>query len=401
MSAGRGSRFWRRGFGLLVGAGVGAACGFFGVRAIREVLPEVEAGWLPGVLVLASLPLAFLLAVAVHECGHLAAGLARGGRFLLLIVGPLRLVNTRAGLRWGRNRSFPLFGGLASVAPRDASRIETDFGWLIAGGPLASLVGGAALVALAIGVGNSLPEPVGAWLFGLWFLVLVMGGMSLGLGLLALVPNRAAGFPSDGARLLSLWRGGPKAAREAALFSLVAMAAGGVRSRDLPDDLVARAIDPAASADDGTEVAARLIAYTMRLDRGEVTRAAENLREALPWAGGAPQMLRDALMLEWAYLQARHLGDATGARRALEEAGAYELSPETRLRAEAALALAEARWGDAARGAADALAARDRGISAGGSPETEEWSRAILDEARRRLAEAGSTAAPPVRPPAA
>jgi hypothetical protein len=382
MARGSTTPWWRR-LGLLAAGGVGAACGYFGVHVVREVMPEVEAGWLPGVLALVSLPLAFLLAVAVHECGHLLAGLLRGGRFLLLIVGPLRLASTRDGLRWGRNRSFPLFGGLASVAPRDASRIEADFGWLIAGGPLASLAGGAVLVATGLGFGSVLAEPVGAWTFGLWFLCLLVGGMSLGLGVLALVPNRTAGFPSDGARLLSLWRGGPKAAREAALFALVAMVTGGVRSRDLPDDLVARATDAGAPADGGTEVAARLIAYSVALDRGDAPRAAEHLRAALPLAGAAPALLQDGLMLEWAYFQARHLGDAAGARQALARAGAYELSPETRLRAEAALALAECRWDDAAGRAEESLAARGRGLSAGASPETEEWSRAMLDDARR------------------
>ena len=102
---------WRvLGIGL-VGGALGAGVGY----GLASVLPGLMAvgdfskAQKLGVLALGA-P-AFGLGILVHELGHVAGGKLAGFRFLLLLVGPLKLQRTPEGFRFGLNRSANVAGG--------------------------------------------------------------------------------------------------------------------------------------------------------------------------------------------------------------------------------------------------------------------------------------------------
>ena len=165
-------------------------------------LPELDGsfpGWGPSLLVV--LGCAFL-ALPVHEAGHLLGGWLVGFRFCLFVAGPVMVVReaTGIGLRW--NRDFSLYGGLAASVPTHADDLSRPHAWMVAGGPLTSVVSGGASLALSgLLLGNGW-EPgsaaEGALLLGL----LTFGASSVLIGLVTLIPTTTSGFPTDGAQLL-------------------------------------------------------------------------------------------------------------------------------------------------------------------------------------------------------
>jgi hypothetical protein len=174
------------------------------------------------------LPLWFLL-VLVHELGHLACGMLASLKPLLLIVGPLKLtfLGDRAQVR--RNRSLNLGGGLAAALPPADSRIRRGMLLMVLGGPLASMLAG--LLALALLQVTSGLAAALAFLAGM---------LAFGVAVLTLIPMRAGGFSTDGARLLMLLRGGTQAERWCASALMVGAATDGVLSR-LDPAVVSRA----------------------------------------------------------------------------------------------------------------------------------------------------------------
>ncbi len=85
--------------------------------------------------------LAAWIALAVHECGHLAAGLLAGWRFDLLVIGPLRLARESGGrVRLGWNRDPAMFGGAGGATPTRTTGLRNAMAMFVAGGPLASLL---------------------------------------------------------------------------------------------------------------------------------------------------------------------------------------------------------------------------------------------------------------------
>jgi peptidase M50-like protein len=81
---------------------------------------------------------AFLVNVAVHELGHLAAGRIVGIGASRIVLGPLELV--RDANRWSARLCrdwFSLGGGLVLLTP--PPRTARHMAWVAAGGPVASL----------------------------------------------------------------------------------------------------------------------------------------------------------------------------------------------------------------------------------------------------------------------
>jgi hypothetical protein len=85
--------------------------------------------------------LALLTALAVHELGHLVAGLLGGFRFQLFVVGLLGVKRTPAGIRVFLNRDVGLMGGVAATVPVAQDPVnKRKFAWMLLSGPLASLL---------------------------------------------------------------------------------------------------------------------------------------------------------------------------------------------------------------------------------------------------------------------
>ncbi|MBS0632649.1 MAG: hypothetical protein JSS11_12110 [Verrucomicrobia bacterium] len=330
---------------LAAGAGIGVLVG--SLCAITGVGP-----WWMTLLPVLILAPAWLLVVAVHAGGHLAGGWATGGKFLLCAVGPLRWQCTPAGVRFYWNRRFNVLGGLAACLPLDPARVTPRrLAVMIAGGPLAS-----ALLALAgLGVARAMrgaADLAGRCAHGC---ALEVAGLSLLVLALTVFPRTQNGFKSDGRRVLELLRGDRRSQQEMAMITLTALGLVGVRLADYDPRLVAQA----TALRDGSlsDLGGQLIGYYHAADLGETGRAQVFLDRMVEGEGQLMPFVRDVVRCEYAWFLATHAGEPMMARAWLDGAGPAEFDPAVRLRAEAAVLLAEGRRAEAAARAKEGLQA--------------------------------------------
>lgn len=346
----------------------GAVVGATAMLAVLAFMPWPRLDLTPLAIlaVVLTLPVVFLLIVACHEGGHLVAGALARFTPCLFIVGPLKLERTSAGWRLGRNRVFPVSGGLVAATPNGIRRLRERMTVLVSGGPGASVAAG--LVALGILAAQDYSRqiilpPSGSVAFIVTFL---FGFGSLLVGFIALVPGQGHGFSTDGARILRFLRNEPSVEAEVALLGLVGASMSGERPRTWDQDLVARILD--LSPDTPYGVAARLLAHSHALDVGDEAKARGYLLVALRYQDVLPVMSRPSLLLQAAYFSAAHDHDVQSARAYLVRAGQGALlSPHSRPMAEGAILLeaGDPRAADVLRAAAEAVPHTiDRGAAA-------------------------------------
>jgi len=276
--------------------------------------------------------------IAVHELGHLLAGLWQGNRFALYAVGPLLVVREGERVRVRFNRSLALWGGIAGTMPRPGARTAdaiANFRRVVIAGPLASVL-------LAI---------VGVLLATLASDATRLVGLATALtsGLIAMVtmlPLKTGGFHSDGARWLMLRRGGAEAERWAALSTLGALAMHAVPSQEWPAEVLANAERLVDDSLDGTLLHQML--HGAAFTRGDHASAARHMDAMRAQGAAMPGAVLQLLALDSAWWAAMVEGDATRARADFATGkGASFASPRTRRRVEAAVLLAEGRLEEA------------------------------------------------------
>lgn len=317
-------------------------------------------------------PVAWVVTVAVHEFGHLLAGWAVGGRFVLFIVGPLRVQRTPEGVRLGMNWSWNVFGGMAACPPVDGHRLRERQAVVAAGGPLASVV-------LAVVAWQWVPE-AGAPAVTTWgayaagsggAVVAFLSGMA---AVVTLWPSRGGGMRSDGAQILAGWRRSQESDDEAELLWLTVLALAGVRLRDWPEDTVRRLAGWTRT--DAIGALGHYTAYSFFGDRGEWAAAQRALDETMVREGVMPGFMPGLVRAEYAWLMARVAGDAAAGRAWRESAGKIMFDPATERLAEAAVA-AEGRGQEAAKIGRAGIEAWEK-HSLGGMPSA--WLRERLEE---------------------
>jgi hypothetical protein len=317
----------------------------------------------------------YYVTIALRELGRLAGGALAGFRFVWLSVGPLLIARQAHGLRVGHaGKSWWLCGSSFSL-PLDDLDLRRRVALLIAGGPCASLL----QVALAFGLGLALRRtPVSFWLWLALALLFLFGLVTL---LLSAWPRSMGVVRTDGATLRILWRSGPPAERMAAIFALAGASASGERPRDRNPRWMERALSPADGSPE--EAAAAILAYAQALDQGEPERAAPFLDRGLALLPGMPPLGRSAYALEAAYFEARHRGEPARARAWLEQAGqGLQVEPLTRLRAEAAVLLAEGDREAARARAEQGLALLGSSSDPGYAQAQGDWLREIAEMAQ-------------------
>ncbi len=287
-------------------------------------------------ILLASLPLAWLVAVGIHELGHLIGGWLIGGRFLLWVVGPLKILRTPKGIQCGWNRSVNVAGGMGACLPHDCSRLTArQLRIMVLGGPIASLSLWGLIQGLLLGV-----EPVsGTAATALGGAATVTSYLSLLLAVLTLAPFTAGGFKSDGRRAWDLCRSGPQTDQELAMMILTMQLLSGTRPRDLDPELLGRSL----ILNDGSlfDLYARLNAYHHAADRQDWETARGFLETLTAAEDKLVPLLGSTVRCEYAWLAATLGSDPRLARAWLDSAGPMDFDPATRLRAESAVLLAE------------------------------------------------------------
>lgn len=344
--------------GAVGGAIGGAAIGLFvkhGGAAAAPVRSAFDAigtfpvdGW-----DLLALPLLWLFAVGVHEAGHLFAGMARGMRFLMFVVGPVGLV--RAGGRVQLRTYFNLgaLAGFAVSLPDERRPLQPQMTTMVLGGPLASL----ALTVVA-GFGAAAFEGRAAT----WSLLAAL--ISALLFVVSAVPARIGGFLSDGRQFLQFRRDESFLRRRAHLLSLMGLGVAGTRPRAIDPGLLAR-----AQADTGTEamydVAAWLYSYHHAVDRGDIGAADACLARIEPLVDGYPEGFRQSVAVELALFEALHRRRTDVAERWLAGTRGGVVDASRRALAQAAVAAARGEHGASARLLAEAEGALPRAVDPG------------------------------------
>jgi hypothetical protein len=286
------------------------------------------------VAAVAVLPVAGLVAVLIHELGHVAAGRLTGMWLVYLMVGPLRVARDGERLRWGWDTRRIVWGGVTGMAGGNGEELRRRMMWFIAGGPLfsAGAAVGFGLLAYALGEAGLVAG--------------VAAAVNLLTGATAAVPSEDGQVASDGRRLQMLWKGGAQAERWMAVMALGTELFGGKRPRELDDSLLAAAV--LEGEPNGDCAVGHYLAYLARLDRGDVAGAGAAMERMMEEWDRVAKAMRGGLELEAAFFAGAYQGNAAEARRLYEGAAGDRVTPErAKLQAEAAVLLAEGRRDEA------------------------------------------------------
>lgn len=328
-------------------------------------------------LLIPSVIFAILFVLSFHEAGHILGGKLVGFRFMLFIVGPVKLYSSENGIQLGLNRSLAMAGGLGGATPTDYRNLLRRMMVYVAGGPVASFI----LAVVSIGAAVISPPSLGL-VFGVMFI------MSLFIGVATLVPNKFGGFTSDGARLLILRRGGEEAERWAAISALAGASMAGVRPRNLDGAMIEKSLSPADGSLD--EAGARSTAHYHALDLEKVEEA-QSLLEAALEIENLPAMIRSQILLEAAFLHTHFRKNPEKARGFLAGSKPDKaLDKSLPLRVEAAILFAEGDEDGAKEKATESLGALGKSLVAGTAKLEREWLEEILEASNTKKLKAES-----------
>jgi len=342
----------------------GAAGGIGGVRILLlwALAHGLQRGMPP--FFVPQMVFAILVVLAIHEAGHAVAGALLRMKVIGFVVGPFywsyqhgktRFIFRRAGL--------VAFGGQTMVAPTTMENFRNRKALQVAGGPIASLLAGAAAVA-AIRAAPGRP-----WA-GEWTVLAVFADITILVGLLNLVPFGNKSMYSDGAKLYQLLCGGLWTRYHRALGIISSIAVTTLRPRDYDIATLEEAAGTIARGRD--EAFLWLCAYSFYLDSGRTA-------EAIAAIGKAEATCKEQSIdppVEWCaafvFANAVLRQDAAGARswwNRMESNKTFHFT-ENLWTARGALALSESRIEESA----DALAkaeARAEHLPHTGSGESE------------------------------
>jgi len=311
-----------------------------------------------------------MLEVTVHELGHVIAGKAAGFRFVLLVIGPLRLSREGRNLKLGLRDAWDPHLGAALSVPTDSHDLRARTALSVAGGPAASLALGLTSALLAIAFSN------GDWLGELFRL---SAWVSLLSAFINMLPLKSGGMMSDGARIKMLLAGGAASERYCLITALSGAARAGQRPRDWDETWMQRIGELADGSLD--DAAASHIAFYRLLDKGDIDGAERTLERLLATANAIPAALHPILHAEAAFFYAFYRRDLEKARSFLHKVGDRDLGSHYHMnaRAQAAVLSLEGKHEAAQEKAASGLAHMERKQTRGPGWELDyEWLQALV-----------------------
>ena len=216
---------------FLLQAAIGGVIGYFVAKSGVDFLPSASDMGVSKpaavVILLASFVLGLLLTVLIHELGHLLLGIFAGLTPVIMTAGPLHW-EFSAGKAWPKfSVQRGISGGYTLCIPTQNVGLKKALSLFIAGGPLASFL----LLAFCI----LLFSPAPGWAK---FLLGFTGFSTLFLGVINLYPQRLLGMYTDGARMLTIFRGGRKFEEMYAQFVLTGYLYADTKPTDWPQALI-------------------------------------------------------------------------------------------------------------------------------------------------------------------
>jgi hypothetical protein len=165
-----------------------------------------------GVLFSALTIVALFVALAIHELGHLIAGLIQGFRFQMFIVGLLGIKRTANAIKIYLNKNVGYMGGIASTVPvSHRSNNKKKFAIIMASGPIASFMFSISSFLLFSFSTSGVAR-------GFWF---IEGFSSIAVFLATTLPFKSGVFFTDRARFQRLMSKGSAGENEEALLTIV------------------------------------------------------------------------------------------------------------------------------------------------------------------------------------
>jgi hypothetical protein len=173
--------------------------------------------------------LALFLALAVHELGHLVAGILQGFRFELFIVGLLGIKRTGNDIKFFLNKNLGYMGGVAATVPANQNmKNKRKLAVVVASGPIASFL--LSIIAFLLFLISSSGAARGFWF--------VAGAASVAVFLAATLPTKTGVFFTDRARFQRLISKGKAGEIEEALSTIIAHNVKDASCKPIPLDKV-------------------------------------------------------------------------------------------------------------------------------------------------------------------
>ncbi len=323
------------------------------------------------------------LVLAIHELGHVFAGISVGFEFRMITVGPFmfRKEADQSGkkrLRFRWNTRLNAMGGLALCLPKSDHQLRSKFIKFIAGGPLASLF--LALLAFAV-----------YWFFyrgtpsfftrSFWAFTALMSGL---IFLTTIIPMRSGGFFSDGGRMLNLFRGGPKAEVDLAILTSTAEATSGIRPREMNMAPLQKIL--ARNYQHPFIPYLHLYMYAHLLDWNKPDEAWNHLEKTMEAVDSIPTGYQAMVWLEVAFYQAYYQQDLSEAEAYFQRAKISAVIPKhliykseaviAQLKGDTTLALAKAQA---------ALEVLPQAMDKGAAIAEKEWLEKFMSEINNSL----------------
>lgn len=305
---------WKALVYMLFLGSLGAIFGYFGISLLAEWLPfELlkPQGGIEKFLLPALALFAVWFVIAFHETGHLVAGLAQGFRFALYTAGLLGARGTSRGPRFFLNRNINLMGGLAATFPEQLEsgpELRRKFALIVAAGPASSLLLALAAAGFTLAGFSSLADAPSAVLRAGVVFSLTASLFSTLIFLATIVPSRADGFLSDGARLLSLLGNNENSRYEEASLSVTTLLGAGKLPGEYPEDLMAQLTS--RPADTLLGLTGHYTAFLHHFDRGETEQAIVLAERVAGNIEAVPEAFQAYYLKEVAFFYAFALRDA-------------------------------------------------------------------------------------------
>jgi hypothetical protein len=329
---------------------IGGAVGYFVGKFVLKGSPAIPSSVLLAMLLL-FIP-AFLVVIAVHELGHVTAGLLMDFEFKSITVGPLMWEKEQGRLKFKWNKNVNTAGGLALCLPTGSHNLARRFAFYAAGGPLASVILAVTGFVLIRYIFSTDADSGTAVLITKWF-VKEIAFLSAVIGMVTLIPLHTGGFSSDGARIINLLKGGDTSRFELLILKIFGAATGGIRPAMYNMDELNEAQELAVKLKAPFGVYIHSFFHQAAFDKGDFDTAEMYLKRYIDQADDVPDGVRGMVWLDAAFFYAFVRKDLTQAEYFFKQYKPAAMIPKAQVSAtEAAIAILQNEW-DTASSAID------------------------------------------------
>ncbi|MEO0473115.1 MAG: M50 family metallopeptidase [Bacteroidota bacterium] len=361
-------------FFFILMAGGGAAIGYLATKSLGITKdPSIPSEWRMGMLALI-IPV-ILIVLAVHEWGHVFAGLRNNFAFRMFVVGPFMWQKEGEKLVFQWNTKLNLFGGLAVCLPRGTENLRKRFMWYAFGGPLASLLlAGFAVLMWSVLKGISF-DWIGPYLLKEFFML--TGLMSGLIFLVTILPFHSGGFYSDGARIRLLAQNTPEAEQEIFVLNMIAHSTDGLSPLEYDLSELERLVQLAPQSK--RALLFYMYLYSGTMAQGKMEVAGHWLEKSIEQKDSLPGPLQSLLWLNEAEYAIHFHRDADMATASMAKVSRAPMIPEASiLKAEAELAELQGDKDLARQKAEEALSRIDTILDAGSARFIKDQLTALL-----------------------